>query len=121
MRSKSSTLSKPDSRASREALVRPRAEWVRRLRRPLAAIPRDLAWLAGALVSRPDGELFEVPFAPGGSDPRGAARRVLAGTAGSLAPNTVIVEVDEERGVLLAHRLVARGDARREADPLELG
>jgi hypothetical protein len=74
-----------------------------------------------ALVRRPDGELVELRFSPGDDDPRATARRVLAGAAGSLAPNTIVVELDERRGVLLAHRLVARGDPRSAADPLELG
>lgn len=110
-------------RGHRRAVPRPRRVWLARLRRPLASVVPDCGRLATALLRAPGGELVEVPFAPASSDdpPRAAARRVLAGAAGSLAPNTIVVEIDEERGVLVAHRLVSAGGPRRAADPLELG
>jgi multisubunit Na+/H+ antiporter MnhE subunit len=109
-------------RGHRRAVPRPRAAWLARLRLPLASIPGDCVRLAAALILVPDDELVELPFRPAGDDPpRTAARRVLAGAAGSLAPNTIVVDVDEARGVLTAHRLMASGDRRRAADPLELG
>jgi multisubunit Na+/H+ antiporter MnhE subunit len=112
-------------RGQRPVLGRPRAAWVLALWRPVAAIPRDLALLAGALAAAgrgrpPAGELAAVPFSVA-DDPRGAARRVLAVAAGSLSPNTIVLGLDADRDELVVHRLVARGDLRRAADPLELG
>jgi multisubunit Na+/H+ antiporter MnhE subunit len=97
-------------RAQRRRLARPRPRWLVGLARPLATIPRDLARLGRALVHPTPGRMIELPFAPGG-DP---SRPFLAVVAGSLAPDTVIVEIDEERGVLVAHALIGPGDA----DPL---
>lgn len=110
-------------RGHRRALPRPRRAWLARLRRPLASIVPDCGRLAVALIRVSDGVLVELPFGarPSEDAPRAAARRVLAGAAGSLAPNTIVVEIDEARGVLVAHRLVGAGDPRRAADPLELG
>src|SRR4051794_15292655 len=103
-------------RSQRRFVARPRAVWVVRLVRPVSAIPGDLVRLAGALARPSGGELVEVPFTPGGDSPEAAARRMLAAGAGTLAPAAIVVDVDEERGVLLAHRL-GGGDP----DPLELG
>jgi hypothetical protein len=93
-------------RQGREVVLRPRrADVVAELRHVLSW-PRDLALLAGALVRRPSGEVVETPFAATGDDPRDAGRRALAVGARSVAPNTVVLAVDEERGVLVIHRLV---------------
>ena len=59
-----------------------------------------------ALVRRPAGEVVETPFEATGDDPRDAARRALAVAGRSLAPNQIVIAVDEERGVLRAHQLV---------------
>jgi hypothetical protein len=44
----------------------------------------------------------------------------IASIAGSVAPSTVIVAVDEADGQLIFHELTAR-EGRERADPLELG
>jgi hypothetical protein len=77
--------------------------------RPLLRWPRDLLWLARALVLRPRGRIVEVPFEATGDDPHSAARRALAVAGGSLAPNSIVVEIDAERGVLVRHDLVEDG------------
>jgi hypothetical protein len=51
-------------------------------------------------------------------DPRDGAHRVLTATLGSIAPNTVVVDIDLERRTLLAHELVPSGDVARSALPL---
>ena len=56
----------------------------------------------GALVRRPRGRVVEVPFEGNASD------AALAVAERSLAPNTVVIDVDEERGVLIYHELVER-------------
>jgi multisubunit Na+/H+ antiporter MnhE subunit len=104
-------------RQQRRYVARPRLQWILRLGRPIAQVPGDLVRLVQALVRPTAGELVEVRFDPGGEDARGAARRLLAIVGGSLAPDTVVIEIDEERGVLVAHRLAGRHGP----DPLELG
>jgi hypothetical protein len=39
---------------------------------------------------------------------------------GSLSPNTIVVGVDTERGLVLVHQLQRQGDAEQ-IDPLGLG
>jgi hypothetical protein len=69
---------------------RPRLAW-----RPLADLFPDALRLAWALVRGTRGRFEEVPF-EGGAE---------AEALGSLAPCTIVVAVDRERGVLLIHRL----------------
>jgi multisubunit Na+/H+ antiporter MnhE subunit len=112
-------------RQERRVVPRPRAAWLARLPRPLRAVPADLWRLARALGAGlrgrpPEGEMLTVPI-EAGDDPRDAARRVLVAAGGSIAPNTVVVGIDEEAGVLVVHRLMpAPGDPRAQADPLGL-
>lgn len=48
------------------------------------------------------------------------ARRALAEALGSVAPNTVVLGVDSERGLLAVHQLRRQGEAE-ELDVLRLG
>jgi multisubunit Na+/H+ antiporter MnhE subunit len=111
-------------RGQRATTLRFRARWLRVLPALLASVARDLpavarvVWARGVLRRPERGELVEIPFAAVGDDPEAAARRVLALTLGSVAPGTGVLDVDVERRLLRAHRLVASGDARRAADPL---
>ena len=113
-----------------------RARWFLRLYRPLLSVPRDLVRLGSALVggfvnlwfakspSPVGGRFRALPFEVGGG-PEGRGREALAELAGSFSPNTIVVGLDRERGVLLVHQLVPEeGEpqkARRAIDPLELG
>ena len=98
-------------RARREVLLRPRARWLLRAWRPVLGIAGDLVPLARVLVTRGilrrdgRGALTEVPYAHVGSGPEDTAHRAVTEALGSLAPNTIVVDVDHERGVLLAHQL----------------
>jgi multisubunit Na+/H+ antiporter MnhE subunit len=76
--------------------------------RPLRNVPRDLVLLTGVLARRsaPRARTVRVPFAATGRGPHDAAERAVAVLAGSLSPNSVVIEVDEEGGSLLVHRLV---------------
>lgn len=104
-----------------------RLRWLARLHRPLLTVPRDIAvvsWLAlRAVVHRPasQGTFRVLPFAGGDEDDlRRSGRVALAEAAGSLAPNTFVVGIDERRQLILAHQL--RPTEGREAiDPLGLG
>jgi hypothetical protein len=95
--------------------------------RAVARVPADIARVSCVIVQqlvRPHderGRLRAVPFRFGrADDSRDAGRRALAEAAGSLAPNTIIVGVDPQRSLLLAHQLYRSG-GREAIDVLELG
>lgn len=82
----------------REAVPPP----LRRIARPVAAVPRDLWRLGRALAPAlrghpPAGTLETAPL---------AGREALASALGSIAPNSIVVAVDEEHRRVLVHRLV---------------
>ena len=74
------------------------------------SVVRDTFVVSGALVRvllgrAPEDRFEEIPFDPGGDDARSAASRALTVASTSAAPNSIVVDVDSERGVLLVHRL----------------
>lgn len=78
-----------------------------------ATVARDTLTVFGALARTlatgrpPDGGFAELPV----DVPPGEAGRVLLTGIRSLAPNTFVVGIDDERGVMVVHRLVSpRGD-----------
>jgi multisubunit Na+/H+ antiporter MnhE subunit len=107
--------------------ARLRARWLRYAWRPLAQLLPDTARVIVVLIRRlvlgrpPRSRFRAVPFKSGRAEgAHDTARRALAKTAGSFAPNTYVVGVDGERDLLLVHQLEPRG-GRVDADPLELG
>jgi multisubunit Na+/H+ antiporter MnhE subunit len=109
----------------------------------LAAAQLDPGWLAGAwrvlvrvptqiaLVScealvqvfapkRSRGVFRVVPFDAGGQSPRDSGRRALSEALGSLTPNTIVIGIDPERGLLLVHQRHRQG-GREELDVMRLG
>lgn len=112
-------------RQRRTVLLHPRARWLRGTWRPLLALVADLAPLARALVVRgilrreQTGRIHELPYDAVGDDPRQAAHRVLSAVLGSLGPNTIVLEIDAERRMLITHQLVPTADPARSAMPLE--
>jgi multisubunit Na+/H+ antiporter MnhE subunit len=52
------------------------------------------------------GGLRTVRFDPGGDDARSAARRALAVALVSFAPNSIVVHIDRERGVMIYHQII---------------
>ena len=109
-------------RAQRRVVLRPRASWLAGLWRPVVSYPGDLWAVTQALTRhRPvGGQLYALPFHPGMDDSRSAARRVLGPTAGSFAPNTFVVGLDADSGLLLVHQLVPSDDPAADADPLRV-
>jgi multisubunit Na+/H+ antiporter MnhE subunit len=112
-------------RGRRQVLLRPRAAWLPGALREIARFGPDLVPLATALwrrgVRRADehGRLLEVPYgAVADDDPEAAAHRALTEAVGSIAPNTVVVDIDRERRVVLVHELVATSDPAARAKPL---
>ena len=69
-------------------------------------------WRAVALRRRVIGRFRSVPFPVGGSDSRSAARRALFTVGASFAPNTYVVDFEEDR--VLVHRLVPPYPVRTE-------
>lgn len=112
-------------RQQRERLLRPRARWLATAWRPVLSLFGDLWPLTRALVLRgvlrrgdDPGGLVELPFDAVGDDPTQTAYRVLTSALGSLGPNTIVVDVDPDRRVLVAHQLVPTDDPGRRAMPL---
>ena len=107
-----------------EAVIRPRwllAGW----RVLLKILPNIavLAWEAGSQLVRPRparGTFRAVPFQASKETPEDTGRRALTEWVGSLAPNTIVVGVDAQRGLLLVHQLRREGEAE-ELDPMGLG
>ena len=69
--------------------------------------------LAGGAVA--DGYL-DVPFDPGGDDPRSAGRRALAIAAVSTSPNEIVLAIDAERRTMRVHVLADTGTRRHSAE-----
>ncbi len=94
--------------------------------RAFARIPPDVLRVCLAIFQQlvhrraERGTLRAVPFDFGSPDsPRDAGRRALAEALGSLAPNTIVVGIDPDRNLILAHQLYPSGGANA-VDVLEL-
>jgi multisubunit Na+/H+ antiporter MnhE subunit len=104
------------TRRQRRELLRPRIRWLRGAWRPATGLFTDLVPLTRALVTRGilrragAGDLVAVPVTIAGDAGERAAYAAFSEALGSLAPNSIVVDVDEERGVLLVHELVPTGD-----------
>jgi hypothetical protein len=92
-----------------------RLRWLARLHRPLLKVPSDVAQvsiLALRQLVRPkqaNGAFRAVPFRCGPEHDVETGRRAMAEAFGSFAPNTIIVGVDVERELILAHQLKPTG------------
>ncbi|HET9184655.1 MAG TPA: hypothetical protein VFN82_00815 [Solirubrobacterales bacterium] len=106
------------------ARLRLRGGWLLRSWRPPANVPRDLWRLTVALArparpGAPAGGRFRAIRFQAGDDPEGRGREALAELAGSFSPNTYVVGLDRERGVLLVHQLVPEEDEDQAADSID--
>jgi hypothetical protein len=103
-----------------------RTRWLVRAYRPFLKVPSDIATVSAAAIvqlvrrERMVGEFRAVRFAGGENAVLESGRCGLAEGFGSLAPNTIIVGVDRERELILAHQLQRRG-GREAIDLLDLG
>ena len=111
-------------RGQRVARMAFRPRFVRRTPLLLLSSVRDCVTLTFAafaqLLDRRDarGITVEIPFRHGeDEDPYATGRRALAMGLGSFAPGTVVIGIDPERAVLVAHQLPASGDPS-DLDPL---
>jgi hypothetical protein len=104
--------------------VRPR--WLLRLHRPLIKVPVDIALVSAAAfraLLRPGaslGRFRAVPFSTGEEEKKETGKRALAEAFGSFAPNTIIIGVDGDRELILAHQLNPTGGCDA-IDLLKLG
>lgn len=109
-------------RRQQVARVRLRGGWLLRAWRPAASVPRDLWRLATALVAArrtgAAGRFRALPFRAG-DDPEGRGREALAELAGSFSPNTYVVGLDREHGLLLVHQLVPDENDAQAADSID--
>jgi multisubunit Na+/H+ antiporter MnhE subunit len=89
-------------------------------------IPLDIAlvcWEALAQLIRPQpvrGQFRAVRFEAVKETPQDAGRRATAEVLGSVTPNTIVVGVDAERGLMLVHQLRRQGPPE-DLDVLRLG
>jgi hypothetical protein len=103
-----------------------RLRWLATLHRPVKNVPMDIALLSLLAIRqllRPQpitGAFRAVPFRRGDDEELETGRRAMAESFGSFAPNTIVVGVDGERELILAHQLRPRG-GREAIDVLGLG
>jgi hypothetical protein len=65
------------------------------------------------------GRVIAMPLGYGGDSPAARSHRAVAVGFGSVAPNTIMIGVDEESGVLVVHQLVPTRKPS-DLDPLAL-
>ena len=103
-----------------------RGAWLKGIYRPLAKVPGDIAFVsmcALTQLTRRDaqrGEFRAVRFRRREGEQLETGRHALAESLGSFAPNTIIIGVDSERELILAHQL-HRSGGREAIDLLGLG
>jgi multisubunit Na+/H+ antiporter MnhE subunit len=91
---------------------RPQLRWLRPLSRLPWRVLTDSVLLCAALWRRVaeqrmvEGSFHTIRFDPGGDDCVSRARRALVIASISMAPNTIVVHMDQERGIILVHQLV---------------
>jgi len=96
-----------------QGLLRYRVEW-RWLRRTPAQVARvipEFFLVLTTLIHPRRGAFRTLEFPTGGERAVDRGRRAWAGLAASLAPNRVVVDVDEDTGLVLVHDLVPRASA----------
>jgi multisubunit Na+/H+ antiporter MnhE subunit len=107
-------------RAQHVAEIRWRPALLRGVPRQLAQVPIDLWLLLREVVHslagrhRP-GRFHSLPFR-GGTSPEDDAHRAAIEWFGSLAPNTLVLGVDDDK--VIVHQLAARHDARASIEEL---
>lgn len=93
--------------------------------RPFVYLPAQLVIVSIEAVAQlivpksARGGFRAVPFA-GGAEGEDIARFALTESLGSFTPNTIVIGIDDERGVLLVHQLRCQGSVD-ELDVLRLG
>jgi multisubunit Na+/H+ antiporter MnhE subunit len=113
-------------RRQRVAGIAVRPAMFRHVGRLVPAAVRDcgaLTLIAFRQLIRPEpvrGRTVALPFVHGGDAPAANGRHALAQALGSFPPRTIVVGIDPDRDMLIAHQLGASDDPR-DLDPLGLG
>ncbi len=100
--------------------------WALRAWRLVWKIPSDIAIVCAEALAqlvhprRERGTLRAVPFAATDDSAGDSGRRAIAEILGSVAPNTIVIGIDTDRGLLLVHQLRRQG-AAGELDVTGLG
>lgn len=100
--------------------------WLLASGRLLVRIPADIVLVCREAVAQllapraVRGTFRAARFDAVAATPSDTGRRALVETLGSVAPNTIIVGVDADRGLLLVHQLRRHGDPQ-DLDSLRLG
>lgn len=95
------------------ARFRPRLAWLAEIWRVPWYVLDDTRAIATALITRVffrrrgHSRMVAVPINPGGSTGRGEARRALAIGLTTLAPNSIVLDIDREERVMLVHEIEA--------------
>lgn len=95
-----------------------RLAWLVRMRVLPGRVARDTVIVFGALWRRlahgqqPPSGFREVPTAWGDDSAQGLTRRVLLVGGTSVAPNTLVLGIDQEREVMVVHHLVLPAELR---------
>ena len=91
-----------------QGLLRFRVQWrwLREVWKPLLRVVPDFFVVIAALVRRPAGRMRRIEFPTGGARDVDAGRRAFVTVAASLAPNSLVIDVDTEQGIVLVHDLV---------------
>ena len=106
--------------AGHQAGIRPwlRIGWLAQALRLPASVARDTwtvfaaLWRQVALRQPPPSGFSEIAVRCGGQTPEARTRRALLIAGTSVAPNTLALGVDSERGVMVVHRLVQARESR---------
>ncbi len=99
---------------------RMRIEWLVPALRLPGQVARDTVTVYAALWRRlargeqPPSSFLELPTRFGDDTPAGVTRRTLLIGGTSVAPNTFVLGIDKDTGVMVVHRLVAEKEASRQ-------
>jgi hypothetical protein len=94
-----------------------RARWIGRTYRPVLKVPSDVVFVCGAALrqlvapKQINGVFRAVPFRCDEQQRHETGRHALAESMGSFAPNTIVIGVDADRELILAHQLHRTGGA----------
>lgn len=114
-------------RAQRLISFRPQLRWALGLWRLPWQVALDTGILVAVLWRRlvlrqpVSGSFRAIPFRAVGENPEANARRAIAVTVGSFAPNTYVIDIDQDHELILVHQLVSKPGDSKSVDPLELG
>jgi multisubunit Na+/H+ antiporter MnhE subunit len=97
---------------------RMRIEWLVPVLRLPGQVAEDLVIVYAALWRRlfhgqqPPSAFVELPARYGDDSPEGVTRRTLLVGGTSIAPNTFVLGIDQDRDVMVVHRLVSRQEGK---------